>query len=51
MWGLFYLVCVTLTAIFGIIVCVEEGDWVSLSQIILIYFGILFLEDAINHKK
>lgn len=51
MWGFFYLFCVTLSAIFGIVVCVGEGDWVGLCQIVLVYFAVLFLEDAINHKK
>ena len=51
MWGLLLLICVVLTAIGGIFFCVGEGDWVGLCQIILVYFGILFLEDAISKKK
>ena len=51
MWGLLLLICVVLTAIAGIFFCVSEGDWVELCQIILVYFGILFLEDAISKKK
>lgn len=51
MRGLLLMICITLTAIFGIIVCVEEGDWIGLSQILLIYFGVLFLEDIISNKN
>lgn len=51
MWGLLLLICVVLTAITGIFFCVGEGDWVGLCQIILVYFGVLFLEDAISKKK
>lgn len=51
MWGLLLLICIMLTAIMGIFFCVGEGDWVGLCQIILVYFGVLFLEDAIKNKK
>ena len=51
MWGFFLLICIMLTAIGGIFFCVSEGDWVGLFQIILVYLGILFLEDAISKKK
>jgi hypothetical protein len=51
MWAFFLLTFIMLTAIAGIFFCVGEGDWVGLFQTILIYLGILFLEDAITKKK
>ena len=51
MWGFILLICIMLTAIGGIFFCVGEGDWVGLFQIILVYLGVLFLEDAISKKK
>lgn len=51
MWGFLLLICIMLTATAGIFFCVGEGDWVGLCQIILIYFGVLFLEDIISRKK
>ena len=51
MWGFILLICIVLTAIAGIFFCVGEGDWVGLCQIVLVYLGILFLEDTITKKK
>lgn len=54
MWGLLLLICITLTTIAGVFFSVGEGDWVGLCQIVLVYFAVLYLEDAkdtINHKK
>lgn len=51
MWGFLLLICIMLTAIGGIFFCVGEGDWVGLFQTVLIYLGVLFLEDAISKKK
>lgn len=51
MWGFLLLLCITLTTIAGVFFCVGEGDWVGLCQTVLIYFAVLFLEDAIDHKK
>lgn len=51
MWGLLLMICITLTAIGGVFCCIGEGDWIGLSQILLIYFGVLFLEDIISNKK
>ena len=51
MWGILLWICFMLTAITGIFISVGECDWVGLCQIVLGYFGILFLEDAIAKKK
>ena len=51
LWGILLWLCFMLTAITGIFICVGEGDWAGLCQIVLIYFAVVFLEDAINRNK
>ena len=48
MRGLLLMICITLTAIGGVFCCIGEGDWIGLSQILLIYFGVLLLEDILE---
>ena len=51
MWGCLLWACFMLTAIVGIFFSVGEGDWVGLCQIVLVYFAVVVLEDAIRNKK
>ena len=44
-------ICFVLSAIAGIVFCAIESDWAGLCQIVLIYFAVVFLEDAINRNK
>lgn len=51
MWGILLWICIMLTAITGVFLCVGECDWVGLCQIVLIYLAVMYLEDTIKNKK